>query len=147
MLDRHELKRSTMSGVIDHTARKLAEAGYQAVLGGDLAALRDKLSMTRNAQARLIGVEGESLRRWEALERGMNVDTAIRVGEWIWGAEKALKTLPDLAYQELMPISKAARQSGISADDLEAACDRGEYRHERLGVLGTFVYRQQGVTA
>jgi DNA-binding XRE family transcriptional regulator len=147
MLDTLEMKRSTMSGVIDHTARKLAEAGYAAVLGGDLAAMRDKLSMTRNAQARLIGVEGESLRRWEALERGMNVDTAIRVGEWLWGAEKALKTLPDLAYQELMPISKAARQTGIAAEDLEAACDRNEYRHERLGVLGTFVYRDQGVPA
>lgn len=136
-----------MSGVIDHTARKLAESGYQAVLGGDLARMREKLSMTRNAQARLIGVEGESLRRWESLERGMNVDTAIRVGEWLWGAEKALSTMPDLAYQELMPISKAARQSGISVEELEAACDRREYRFERLGVLGTFVYRDQGVPA
>lgn len=133
-----------MSGVIDQTARELAEAGYAAVLGGDLARMRDKLSMTRNAQARLIGVEGESLRRWESLERGMNVDTAIRVGEWFWGAEKALNSLPDQSYLELMPISKAARQSGIAVDELEAACDRNEYRHERLGVLGTFVYKHQG---
>lgn len=132
-----------MSEVIDQTARKLAEAGYQAVLGGDLARLREKLCMTRNAQARLIGVEGESLRRWESLERGMNVDTAIRVGEWLWGAEKALKTLPDLAYQELIPISSAARKKGIPVEELEAACDRGEYRHERLGVLGTFVYLRE----
>lgn len=132
-----------MSEVIDPTARKLAEAGYAAVLGGDLARLRDKLTMTRNAQARLIGVEGESLRRWESLERGMNIDTAIRVGEWLWGAEKALKSLPDLAYQELIPISSAARKKGIPAEDLEAACDRGEFPCERLGVLGTFVYRDQ----
>lgn len=134
-----------MSGVIDHTARKLAEAGYAAVLGGDLARMRDKLSMTRNAQARLIGVEGESLRRWEALERGMNVDTAIRVGEWLWAAERALATMPDQAYLQLMPISKAARQAGVSIEELEAACDRAEYKYERLGVLGTFIYRHQGV--
>lgn len=132
-----------MSEVIDPTARKLAEAGYAAVLGGDLARLRDKISMTRNAQARLIGVEGESLRRWESLERGMNVDTAIRVGEWLWGAQKALKTLPDLAYQELIPISTAARKTGIAVEELEASCDRDEYRHERLGVLGTFLYLDQ----
>lgn len=133
-----------MSGVIDQTEVELAKAGYAAVLGGELAALRDKLSMTRNAQARLIGVEGESLRRWESLERGMNVDTAIRVGEWLWGAEKALESVGALAYHELVPISRAARQSGISVEELEAACDRGEYRHERLGVLGTFVYRERG---
>lgn len=132
-----------MSGVIDHTARKLAEAGYAAVLGGDLARMRDKLSMTRNAQARLIGIEGESLRRYEALERGMNVDTAIRVGEWMWAAERALLTVPDQSYHALIPISSAARRSGISVDDLEAACDRGEYKFERLGVLGTFVYRSE----
>lgn len=131
-----------MSGVIDQTARDLAGAGYQAVLGGDLARMRDKLAMTRNAQARLIGIEGESLRRYEAMERGMNVDTAIRVGEWIWAAEKALLTVPADAYPQLIPISRAARHSGVSVDELEAACDRGEYRHERLGVLGTFVYRE-----
>ena len=134
-----------MSEVIDHTARKLAEAGYAAVLGGDLARMREKLSMTRNAQARLIGVEGESLRRWESLERGMNVDTAIRVGEWLWAAKRALETVPDQAYLKLLPISKAARQSGIAVEELEAACDRNEYKHERLGVLGTFIYRHQGV--
>lgn len=135
-----------MSGVIDQTEVELAKAGYAAVLGGDLAALREKVSMTRNAQARLIGVEGESLRRWEALERGMNIETAIRVGEWFWGAQKALETVPHRAYLELIPISKAARQTGIPVEELEAACDRGEYRHERLGVLGTFVYRRE-VTA
>src|SRR5688572_9981842 len=90
MLDRHKMKRSTMSKVIDQTEAELAKAGYSAVLGGELAQMRDKLRMTRNAQARLIGVEGESLRQWEALERGMNIDTAIRVGEWYWGASRAL---------------------------------------------------------
>lgn len=72
----------------------------------------------------------------------MNVETAIRVGEWIWGAEEALATLPDQAYLELIPITSAARKTGIAVPELEAACDRGEYRHERLGVLGTFVYRR-----
>lgn len=131
-----------MSEVIDDTARKLAEAGYAAVLGGDLARLRNKLTMTRNAQARLIGVEGESLRRWESLERGMNIETAVRIGEWLWGAERALKSLPDQAYLELIPISSAARKTGIPVPELEAACDRGEYQHERLGVLGTFLHRR-----
>lgn len=129
-----------MSGVIDQTVRKLAERGYQAVLGGELARMRDKLSMTRHAQSVLIGVDSESLRRYESLERGMNIDTAVRIGEWLWGAETALKSAPDLAFQEVVPISTAARRFGIPANELEAACDRGKYRHERLGVLGTFIY-------
>lgn len=132
-----------MSKVIHQTEAELAKAGYNAVLGGELSAMRNKLSMTRNAQARLIGVEGESLRQWEALERGMNIDTAIRVGEWMWGANRALESVTGDAYQELIPISRAARQSGIPVDELEAACDRHEYRHERLGVLGTFLYKEQ----
>ncbi len=71
--------------------------------------MRNKLSMTRNAQARLIGVEGESLRQWEALERGMNIDTAIRVGEWMWGANRALESVVGDAYKELIPISRAGQ--------------------------------------
>lgn len=131
-----------MSGVIDQTEVELAKAGYAAVLGGELARMRDKLCLSRNAQARLIGVEGESLRRWESLERGMNIDTAIRVGEWFWGANKALESIGAVTFQALIPISHAARQTGIPVEDLEAACDRAEYRHERLGVLGTFLYRE-----
>lgn len=133
-----------MSKVIHQTETELAKAGYAAVLGGELADLRKKLSMTRNAQARLIGVEGESLRQWECLERGMNIDTAIRVGEWVWGANQALETVTGDAHLELIPISGAARQSGIPVHELEAACDRNEYRFERLGVLGTFIYKNQG---
>lgn len=130
-----------MSEMIDQTARKLAKAGYCAVLGGDLARMREKLVMTRNAQARLIGIEGESLRRYEAMERGMNIDTAIMVGEWVWAAEKALSTVDPKSFPDLIPISRAARHSGIPASELEAACDQGKYRCEHLGVLGTFVYR------
>ena len=73
MLDTQEKVRSTMSIMTNPTASDLAKAGYTAVLGGELARLRTKLCMTRNVQAHLIGVEGESLRRWEAMERGMNV--------------------------------------------------------------------------
>jgi hypothetical protein len=54
-----------------------------------------------------------------------------------------LESVPDLAYHKLIPISRAARQSGIPVEVLEASCDRGEYKHERLGVLGTFLYRGQ----
>lgn len=128
-----------MSKVISQTATDLAKSGYAAVLGGELARLRDSLQMTRNAQARLIGVDGESLRRWEALERGMNIDTATRIGEWFWGAKAALNSVPNLAMGSLIPVTTAARKLGISESDLEAACDRGEYKFERLGVLGTFI--------
>lgn len=130
-----------MSKVISQTATDLAKAGYAAVLGGELARLRDSLAMTRNAQARLIGVDGESLRRWESLERGMNIDTATRIGEWLWGAQEALKSVSNVPMQTLVPVTTAARKLGISEPDLEAACDRGEYAFERLGVLGTFIVR------
>lgn len=131
-----------MSRVISKTATELAKDGYAAVLGGDLARLRDSLAMTRNAQARLMGVDGESLRRWESLERGMNIETATRIGEWLWGAKKALDTLVNRSIHDFVPVTTAARKMGISETDLEAACDRGEYQYERLGVLGTFLYRE-----
>lgn len=132
-----------MSRVISQTATDLAKAGYAAVLGGELARMRDSLAMTRNAQARLIGVDGESLRRWESLERGMNIDTATRVGEWMWGARKALESVSNVAHRDLIPVTTAARKLGIPETSLEAACDRDEYKYVRLGVLGTFLYREQ----
>lgn len=131
-----------MSKVIDQTASDLAKAGYAAVIGGELAKMRDSLAMTRNAQARLIGVDGESLRRWESLERGMNIDTATRIGEWMWGAREALNSVSNVPIGDLVPITTAARKFGISEAELEAACDRGDYKFERLGVLGTFIHRE-----
>jgi transcriptional regulator with XRE-family HTH domain len=130
-----------MSVMTNPTASDLAKAGYAAVLGGELSRLRTKLGMSRNAQAVLMGVEGESLRRWESAERGMNIGTAIRIGEWLWGAKRAMESLNPDAYLELVPVSSVARQYGIAEKDLEAECDRGEHRHERLGVLGLFIYR------
>jgi DNA-binding XRE family transcriptional regulator len=134
-----------MSRVISQTATDLAKAGYDAVMRGDLARMRDSLGMTRNAQAHLLGVDGESLRRWESLERGMNVATATRIGEWMWGARMALESVSNVATHELVPITTAARKLGIAESDLEAACDRGEYEFVRLGVLGTFIYRENQV--
>src|SRR4029453_16996674 len=132
-----------MSKVINRTATDLAKDGYGAVLGGDLARMRDALAMTRNAQARLIGVDGESLRRGESLGRGNNIATATRIGEWLWGAKQALDSLDKPSIHDMVPVTTAARKLGISEIELEAACDRGEYRFERLGVLGTFLYREQ----
>ena len=141
MLDTLELKRSSMSMVIDQTMIELAKAGYAAVLDGELAHLRDTLKMTRNAQARLIGLEGESLRRYETLERGMNIETAVRIGEWLWGAERAMDSVPDELFKQLVPIDTVARQYSRTMQELEDGCENGTYRHERLGVLGTFIYQ------
>lgn len=133
-----------MGGMTQDTEVDLAKLGYRVVLGGELAALRDKLRMTRNAQARLIGVEGESLRKWEMLDRAMNVDSAIRVGEWWWGAQGVIEEIEgDVDFDKLIPISRAAQYMGVAQADLEKEVSRKLVKGEELGVLGTFVYRSE----
>lgn len=133
-----------MVGMTQDTEVDLAKLGYRVVLGGELAALRDRLRMTRNAQARLIGVEGESLRKWEMLDRAMNIETALRVGEWWWGAQGVIEEVDgDVDFDKLIPISRAAQYMGIGQTDLETMASNKEVKAEQLGVLGTFIYRTE----
>lgn len=136
-----------MSGMTNDTESDLAKLGYRVVLGGDLAALRDKLRMSRNAQARLIGVDGESLRKWEMLDRAMNIETAVRIGEWFWAAEKAIEHMstsePKVKFDKLIPISRAAQYMGVGQADLQEMVDQNAVQAEQLGVLGTFIYRTE----
>lgn len=122
---------------------ELVKLGYQAVLKGGLSDLREKTHLTRNAQARLIGVDAEALRDWENLHRSMNVNTALRVGEWFWGAQKALEDPQSqtLNFDDLIPASAAAQYLSIATEKLEAEIHG--LAHENLGVLGFFVYRTQ----
>lgn len=136
-----------MIGMTNDTEGDLVKLGYEVVLRGELAALRDKLRMTRNAQARLIGVEGESLRKWETLDRAMNIETALRIGEWFWGAKKTIEHMtdkhPTVSFDKLIPISRAAQYMGIPQNELETLANDGEVRAENLGVLGVFIYRTE----
>ncbi|MGH7252854.1 MAG: helix-turn-helix domain-containing protein [Nitrospiraceae bacterium] len=123
------------------TADDLLELGYRVVLTGNLKQLRDFVGLTRNAQANLIGVEAESLRRWEEKRQAMNLDTAERIGEWYWGAEQALDSAGDLNFDILMSAARAAQHMGIPFAEIESAIVANGIKHERLGVLGLFLYR------
>lgn len=124
----------------NNTETELVLLGYQVTLFGELSEVRKKTGLSRNAQARLIGVDGESLRKWEDLDRAMNIESALRIGEWYWGAKAAMK---DVDFSPLVPISKAAQYMGVAQADIETYADNNEIKHERLGVLGTFVHRSE----
>ncbi len=69
------------------------------------------------------------------------------MGEWYWGASRALESVAGDTYSgTLVPISRAARQSGIPVHELEAApsVTEGSHRHERLGVLGIVHLQGEG---
>lgn len=136
-----------MLGMTNPTEADLVKLGYRVVLGGELAQVRDTTHISRNAQAKLIGVDPESLRKWEELDRAMNIETALRIGEWFWAAKKLIEQLsvsdPGLSFDKLVPISRAAQFMGIGQVELERLAEGGKVKSETLGVLGTFVYRTE----
>lgn len=125
------------------TRAELIRLGMSSTLSGDLRRLRDRVNLSRNAQAKLMEVTPDALRRWEDAEQGMNSESALRVGEWYWAAQRVLEDLEnnhvDLA--ELVPLSTASQHLAMSAEDVLEKCQTGALRCEDLGVLGTYVYR------
>lgn len=136
-----------MHGMTNPTEADLVKLGYRVVLGGELAQVRDKTRISRNAQARLMGVDPESLRKWEELDRAMNIETALRIGEWYWAAKKLIEHLavsdPNLSFDQLLPISRAAQFMGVGQIELEQLASAGKVKSEILGVLGTFIHRSE----
>lgn len=133
-----------MAAMTNNTESELVLLGYQATLFGGLAEIRKKTGLSRNAQSRLIGVDGESLRKWEDLDRAMNIESALRIGEWVWGANQVMG---GVNFNKLLPVSKAAQYLGTSQGEIETAVDHGHLKHERLGVLGTFIHRSEVKTS
>lgn len=125
------------------TRDELIRLGVSATIGGDLRHLRDQVGLTRNAQAKLMGVTPDALRRWEAVTQGMNHESALRVGEWFWAARRALEQLADdgVSITDLVPLSTASQHLAMGPDDILAKCQSGTLRCEDLGVLGMYIYR------
>jgi DNA-binding XRE family transcriptional regulator len=122
----------------------LVKIGFNAVLGGKLSSMRDVTGLSRSGMARLIGVDSEALRDYELLRRTMNLETAIRVGEWFWAAQRvAADTADPVDFDELIPAAGAAMHFQVPVDKLEEHCDDNNIAYEFLGVLGVFVYRNQ----
>jgi DNA-binding transcriptional regulator YiaG len=139
-IDMHTGVRGNVVVMTNNTEAELVLLGYQATLFGGLAEVRKTTGLSRNAQCRLIGVDGESLRKWESLDRAMNIESALRIGEWYWGAKAAMEGVD---FSKLVPITKAAQYMGTSQGDIENAAKAGHLDHERLGVLGTFIHRSE----
>lgn len=122
---------------------ELIQLGITATLSGDLRRLRDRVHLSRNAQALLMDVTPDALRRWENAEQGMNRQSALRVGEWYWAAKVAIEDAEahGINLDALVPLSTACQHLALSADEVEEKCQTGGLRCESLGVLGTYVYR------
>ena len=127
------------------TRAELIRLGTQVTLSGDLARLRDRVHLTRNAQAQLMDVTPDALKRWEEAEQGMNSASALRVGEWYWAAQRVLASLYDgddpVDLDELVPLSMASQYLAMSAEDVMEKCQTGALRCEDLGVLGVYIHR------
>lgn len=125
------------------TRAELIKLGISSTLNGDLRRLREKVQLSRNAQAHLMEVTPDALKRWEEAEQGMNQQSALRVGEWYWGAERAIQDAEahgiDLA--DLVPLSTACQYLAMSADEVLRKCQAGALHCEDLGVLGTYLHR------
>lgn len=125
------------------TRAELIRLGMSSTLSGDLRRLRERVQLSRNAQARLMEVTPDALKRWEGAEQGMNSESALRVGEWVWGAQQVIADLErsGIELADLVPLSTASQHLAMSADDVLEKCRTGALRCEDLGVLGTYVHR------
>lgn len=125
------------------TRAELAQLGILSTMNGTLRQLRDRVQLSRNAQAHLMDVTPDALRRWEDGEQGMNHASALKVGEWVWAAQRALDDAEahHITLSELVPLSTASQYLSLSAEEILEKCQTGVLRCEELGVLGTFVYR------
>lgn len=125
------------------TRAELIRLGQLSILNGDLRRLRDKVGLSRNAQAHLIDVTPDALKRWEAGEQGMNAQSALRVGEWFWAAQRAIEDAEahGVDLGELVPLSTASQYLAMSAEEVLEKCQTGDLRCEDLGELGRFIYR------
>lgn len=136
-----------MKGMTNPSEADLVKLGYRVVLGGELATIRNKTRLSRNAQAHLIGVDPESLGKWESLNRAMNIETALRIGEWFWAAKNLIEHLteeePAQSFDDLVPLSRAAQYMGIGQAELETLANEQKVKSEILGVLGRFIHRSE----
>lgn len=125
------------------TRAELIRLGNHATLSGELRQIRDAAHLSRNAQAQLMDVTPDALRRWEEAEQGMNSSSALRVGEWVWGARAALDAAvaDGLDMTELVPLSTASQHLAMSGDDVIEKCRTGALDCEDLGVLGIYIHR------
>jgi hypothetical protein len=125
------------------TRAELIRLGTNATLSGELRQLRERVHLSRNAQAQLMEVTPDALRRWEEAAQGMNSASALRVGEWVWGAQQVLASLDadTIDLDELVPLSMASQHLAMSAEDVLEKCQSGALRCEDLGVLGVYIHR------
>lgn len=125
------------------TRAGLIRLGLDATLSGDLRRLREKVHLSRNAQALLMEVTPDALKRWEEAEQGMNRQSALRVGEWFWAAQEAVKAAEadGVDLDQLVPLSTACQHLAMSAEEVQAKCQTKDLRCEDLGVLGLYIYR------
>lgn len=125
------------------TRADLIQLGLTATLSGDLRRLREKVHLSRNAQAHLMEVTPDALKRWEEAEQGMNRASALRVGEWYWAAERAIDDAVSggIDLDQLVPLATAAQHLAMPAEEILKKCQTRDLRCEDLGVLGVYIYR------
>lgn len=127
------------------TVRDLQILGQMVTIGGDLQELREQIGLSRNAVAKLVPVSLAALRKWETGEQAIGTHSAVRIGEWYWGATRVLEDMESegLKISDYIPLPTAAQYLSLSRVDVEEKCQKGKLECIGFGVLGTWVPRAQ----
>lgn len=125
--------------------QELRRLGIQVTVSGDLAALRAKMLLTKNAMARQVGISIGALTAYENALRGISPEVGLRIGEWYWGAITALQDAiaEGIPVHTMIPSCQAAQYLHTPHPDVEEMCADGRLRCELLGVLGYYVYADE----
>lgn len=132
-------------------AHELRRLGVQVTVSGDLARLRAKTRLTKTTLARMLNVSLSALSGYEGLDRAISKDVALRIGEWYWGATRAIQdALADgVPIHTMIPAAQAAQYLNIPLTEVETGCASGKLRAELIGTMGYYLYADAlpGLTA
>lgn len=123
----------------------LRRLGIAVAVSGDLARLRAKTRITKNNMATMLNLSIAALTAYENATRAVTATVALRIGEWYWGAIRALEAavVDEIPLHEMLPAATAAQLMARPLPEVEAWCRAGTLRAESLGVLGWYVYDHQ----
>jgi DNA-binding XRE family transcriptional regulator len=125
--------------------------GREAVASGHLQALREQVGLTQAAMADLVGVDPTRYRLWEReTSTRLWTDSARRIGRFYRSAMRQVGLIEEMGYKpgELIPFMSVAPLLGITHEVLLRRYRKGEVQGVDLGVLGTWMTREnfQGLT-
>lgn len=128
-----------MEPEVETSERELERIGYAVVQLRWLEGLRERMGLSRNALAELMGTSPVTLKRWEEGEVRVWAKSAVAIGKFHLEALKQLERMQELGYAgtDLVLLDRVSGMLGGSIQE-------GVHLEEvDLGVLGVYAKRSQ----